>query len=527
MDINHILDAPFASLRHGDPSAVALSLDGTAEWTYAELRERRNRFITQLLDANIGRGDRIGMIMVNSLDYIALYFAVARLGAVAVRLNFRLTASELAGLIDDAACSAVYFHSSRAAQLDPLEGKEAVGLWCCLRDDDSGVPSWAVEADLSVEYAHVDDLPSPAEQDPVVIMYTSGTTGRPKGSVWTHGNSLWFATIQTLQWRFSSRTVALTTGPLYHAGALECFILPALLNNGTGVIMSSGGMSALRIADTVERTQADHALLYPFLIYDILGLEQEQLRKLDPLRLIMSGGDPLEPWALDGIAEKLPGVHLNKGFGLTEGGAQSAVLTHEHTRSHAATVGRPLPLTRIRVVRPDGTDATAGEIGEIWVKAPSISGVYWNRPDATAETFTAGWCRTGDLGTMTDDGFLRIAGRHKDMIRSGGENVYPAEVEGVLAADPLVSTVTVVGVPHPEYTEVGCAVVVPAHAGIDHADIKEALRERARNRLAGFKRPRHYVFIESIPTTSSGKIRKNVLREQFARLGSTRTTPTP
>lgn len=516
MDVNHILDSPFRALPRGDKDAPALSIDGSRWWTYADLRERRDCFVKVLTEAGVTKGDRVGMILLNSLDYVALYFAIARLGAIAVRLNFRLAPAELSFLIEDSGSKVVVFHSSRTEQLESIHGDFSDRTWLCLEDDEIPVPEWAAEPDLATPAERVDDIPRPSGTDPVMIMYTSGTTGRPKGSVWTHDNALWFATIQTMQWGFTSETVTLTTGPLYHAGAFECFTLPALMVYGRAVMMSSGGMSAAKIVDTIESAGVTHALLYPFLIYDLLALSAQELRKLDTLTLIMSGGDPLQAWAIEALDEHLPHAVLNKGFGLTEGGAQSAVLEQQYRRSHAETVGRPLPLTEIRVIDFDGTDATSGDIGEIWVRSPAISGLYWNRPEATKETFVDGWCRTGDLGRITEDGFLVISGRNKDMIRSGGENIYPAEIETVLAQHPGVGAVAVIGVPDSKYLEVGCAVIVPTTAEEPVNDLESSLREWATGRLAKFKWPRYYAFVNHLPVSPAGKILKKELREQYS-----------
>ncbi|MFE7419907.1 class I adenylate-forming enzyme family protein [Rhodococcus sp. NPDC057529] len=516
MDINHIVDSPFRALPRGDKSAPAVSIDGTTWWTYADLRARRDCYVTALRDAGVVKGDRVGIILLNSLDYVALYFAIARIGAIAVRLNFRLAPAELSFLIEDSGSEVVFFHSSRSDQLEPVRGDLSVRTWFCLEDDDTPVPEWAMEPDLTCPDHGVDDLPRPAGNDPVMIMYTSGTTGRPKGSVWTHDNVMWFATIQAMQWGFTSETVTLTTGPLYHAGAFECFTLPALMVYGKAVIMSSGGMSAERIAGTIEAAQVTHALLYPFLIYDLIAMGAGELRKLDPLELIMSGGDPLQAWAIDALSEHLPHAVLNKGFGLTEGGGQSAVLVQEFSRSHAHTVGRPLPLTEIRVVASDDVDAAAGEVGEIWVRSPAISGLYWNRPEATKATFVHGWCRTGDLGQISEDGFLLVSGRSKDMIRSGGENIYPAEIEAALAHHPGVAAVAVVGVPDSKYLEVGCAVIVPAADSGPVDELESSVRDMVAARLAKYKCPRHYAFVDALPVSPAGKILKRELRDTYA-----------
>lgn len=519
MDINTIVDGPFERLPRGDERDPALSTDGSGWWSYADLRQRRNRYAHVLQQAGVRHGDRVGVVLLNSPDYVALYFAIVRIGAIAVRLNFRLAAAELSFLVQDSGCEVLFFHSSRTEQLGPVREQLPLRHWFCLADDDTPVPPWAEEPQLQA--ASTADVSSsrPHGTDPAMIMYTSGTTGRPKGAVWTHENALWFAAIQIMQWDFTSRTVAMTTGPLYHAGAFECFILPALLVHGRAVIMSSGGMSAQRIASAVGSARVTHALLYPFLIYDLLRMNESGREQLTSLQLILSGGDPLAEWAVEALREQLPGTVLNKGYGLTEGGAQSAVLEDDDIGTHPESVGRPLPLTRIRVTDVDGFEIDDGEIGDVWVHSPAISGYYWNRPQASAETFVDGWCRTGDLGHVTEDGFLVLSGRGKDMIRSGGENIYPAEIEGVLATHPGVATVAVVAVPDEKYLEVGCAVVVPTSESETTDELERALRELALRQLAKYKIPKYFEFVRRLPVSQAGKILKRELRDHFAELG--------
>lgn len=527
MDINTIVDGPFERLPRGGEHDPALSTDGSGWWSYADLRQRRNRYAHVLQQAGVRKGDRVGMVLLNSADYVALYFAIARIGAIAVRLNFRLAPAELSFLVQDAGCEVLFFHSSRTEQLDPVHEQLRLRHWFCLADDDTPIPRWAQEP--SLQAASTADVSSsrPHGTDPAMIMYTSGTTGRPKGAVWTHENALWFATIQIMQWDFTSRTVAMTTGPLYHAGAFECFILPAMLVHGRAVIMSSGGMSAQRIASAVGSAGVTHALLYPFLIYELLRMNESGREQLTSLQLILSGGDPLAEWAVEALREHLPGTVLNKGYGLTEGGAQSAVLEDGDIGAHPESVGRPLPLTRIRVTDVDGFELDHGEIGDVWVHSPAISGYYWNRPQASAETFVDGWCRTGDLGHVTEDGFLVLSGRGKDMIRSGGENIYPAEIEQVLAGHPGVATAAVVAVPDEKYLEVGCAVVVPSSESETTDELERDLRELALRQLAKYKIPKYFEFVQRLPVSQAGKLLKRELRDRFAELGRQARPQTP
>jgi fatty-acyl-CoA synthase len=518
MDINWIVDSPFEALPVGDKNATALCIDGKESLTYAGLRERRDRYIRVLQEHGVGHGDRVGILLLNSLDYVALYFAIGRIGAIAVRLNFRLSATELTYIIGDAGCHAVFFHSSRTPQLEPLHDSVVTEHWLCVADDETPVPTWASTPDLDSPPADATDIPRPRGTDPLMLMYTSGTTGRPKGSVWTHENSLWAATSQSMVFKCSADTVAMTAGPLYHVGAFEVLVLPAMLMHGKAVILSSQGMTNERIVTAMRTASVTHALLYPFMLYDLVRSDDVRSEDLASLRLVLCGGDPAQPWALQAMRERFPAVEVQQAYGLTEGGSIISYLDHEAGLTHPDSAGRPLPLIDIRTMRPDGQPTEVDEVGEVWVRSGAISGTFWNKPEETAATFVDGWCRTGDLGRVTPDGYLVLTGRSKDMIRSGGENVYPAEIEAVLGAHSGVGAIAVIAVPDALRLEVGCAVVRPADPGASHADLERELRELAALHLAGYKRPRYYEFVDSLPATASGKIQKMVLREQFANL---------
>lgn len=519
MDINWILDSPLRGLPVGDPDHVALSIEGEWSCTYRDLAERRDRWIGVLVQADIKQGDRVGILMLNSLDYVALYFAIARLGAIAVRLNYRLSPDELHFVLDDAGCSMVVLHTSRLPQVDQIRGDVDCRHWFVTEDEDTALPAWASAVDIDAVTPLAWAGPRPDGRSPLMLMYSSGTTGRPKGVVWTHEQSLWLALMQATEWGYNESTVAMTTGPFYHAGAFEVLLLPALFVHGTAVGMGSGGVTTSRILEAIRRARPTHVTLFSFTIYEMLRDESVTSDALDGVWSVMSGGDVLQDWAVEAFDARFPQVELGQGYGLTEGGTMSTYLDHQHRLSHAGTVGRPFILTDVEVRDPEGRPLTAGEIGEIWVRSNTLSPGYWNRPEANLETFVDGWCSTGDLGRFTDDGFLVLTGRAKDMIRSGAENIYPAEVEAALLGHPAVSAVAVVAVPDSKYVEVGCAVVA-VEQGMDEAQLESELRALARSKLAHFKCPKHFVFVAELPVNHSGKIQKNVLRSRYEGLGS-------
>jgi fatty-acyl-CoA synthase len=521
VDINWIVDAPFEAAPVGDRGDVALVIDAGEAWTYGELRDRRDHYVAALLDRGVTAGERVGILMLNSLDYIAVYFAAARIGAIAVRLNFRLAPAELEFILNDSGCTAVVLHTSRLSQLAPIREKVAVRTWLALDDSADPLPGWVEALARGDGPAQIPDLPRPAGSDPLMLMYTSGTTGRPKGVLWTHDNALWVASMQAMKWGYTSRTVAMTVGPLYHAGAFELLLLPALLGHGTAVMMSSGGMSNERIVDALRGSSVTHVLLYPFLLYGLLEDKELSREDLGSVEAILVGGDPVLPWALQAVESTFPGVQIQQGYGLTEA-TMSTCLDHVDSFAHPDSVGRPMPLVRIRIVRVDGTDAEPDEVGEVWISSPAVAHSYWNNPVATEATFVEGWCRTGDLGKITADGFIVLTGREKDMIRSGGENIYPAEVEAALASHAHVDAVAVIAVPDAQYIEVGAAVVVRSTDSMTYPDdeVEAALREHTRTTLAGYKCPRYYVFVEELPISASGKLLKQDLRDAYRHIGT-------
>jgi fatty-acyl-CoA synthase len=349
--------------------------------------------------------------------------------------------------------------------------------------------------------------------DPISLLYTSGTTGLPKGALWSHANTVGSATLQALKWRFSPDTVALVPGPLYHAGGFEAVTAPVLLVHGTAVCLPSGSFTVEHLLDVIATEQVTDCLLFSFMLNEMLRLDDLEDRLPASLTHLIIGGDTMMPWTVGEVRRRMPQVRLTQVFGLTEGGAIATTLDDGDFDSQPRSIGKPLALTEAKVVTPEGGSAAVDEVGEIMVRGPGVCAGYWERPEANRETFVDGWCRTGDLGSVNADGFLSLAGRAKDMIRSGGENVYPAEVERVLTDHPAVKDVAVVAVPDPRYLEVGCAVVV---ATDDFDEV--ALGAFCRERLASYKVPKYFVRQDELPRNASGKVLKYVLREQYEKV---------
>lgn len=516
MNFNTVLDSAVEQIPQAGAENTAISFDGRHRLTYAELLHKSLGYARALRELGLGKGDRLGLLLYNDTEYVPLLFAASRLGVIAVRLNFRLASAELRFILADAGCKALLVHSSLLDRIEPVRSQTGVSTFVVVPDDDREPPGWARPFAELQGSPPLDDAPALGAEDPMSLLYTSGTTGLPKGALWTQGNTVGTATMQALKWSFTHRTVGLVPGPLYHAGGFEAVVAPVLLAHGTAVCLPSGNFSVAHLLDVIEAEQVTDCLLFSFMLGDLLRLDDLESRLPLSLTHIIVGGDTLMPWAVRAARRRIPHVRLTQVYGLTEGGAIATTLDDEDFETHPKSIGRPLPLAQAKVVTGDGAAAGVGEVGEILVRNPGVCGSYWQRPDATRETFADGWCRTGDLGFVDKDGFLTLAGRAKDMIRSGGENVYPAEVEKVLTAHPAVHDAAVIAVPDPKYDEVGCAVLVPAPgAGPDPA----ALRAYCREHLAGYKVPRHFVFRDELPRNASGKILKYRLRDAYRSLG--------
>jgi fatty-acyl-CoA synthase len=513
MNVAHMLDRLSGSTRTIDPDKVALIFDTEQRWTYRKLDEVSNRYCNSLIKLGVTKGDRVGILLYNSLEYWALYFAIAKLGAIAVRLNFRLSSEEFKFILNDSGTKILCFHSSLKNVIQPI--KEDIGVEEYISLDYEGVegPEWALDwkvlnrGEPKLNLNTIVDI-----TDPVMLMYTSGTTGRPKGALWSHSNTLWFCSMQIMKWGIRDRTIAMTTGPLYHVGAMEDFALPTILAGGTVVIMKSGDFKIEHALAIAEKEKATDLMFFPFMIYEMLHKTTNNEYSLNQLQTIYSGGDPVRPWAIDQLQIRYPHIGLVQVYGLTEGTPIGTSLDGKDAKEKGHTVGKPLPMAEVKVVNEQGQEVSSGEVGEICIKSPVVSTGYWNRPDANEVTFVDGWCLTGDLGKVDEDGYLIVSGRKKDMIRSGGENVYAAEIENALMHHPDISDVAVIGIPDPKYIEAVCAVIIKkVNSIITEQDVVQYCKEH----LASYKKPKKVHFVDHIPRTASGKIQKYKLREEY------------
>ncbi|WP_078428284.1 AMP-binding protein [Alkalihalobacterium alkalinitrilicum] len=512
MHIGHILSRMHWNTNSFIQNKVALKLEEDAEWTYEQLDSVSTRYANTLRELGVRKGDRVGILLFNSLEYCGLYFAIAKLGAIAVRLNFRLTSEEYEFILNDSGTTVLCFHSSLKEKLEPIKQKVGVQHYIALSYDNVPTPDWAFHEEVLQKGSSQPIRETIEISDPLMLMYTSGTTGRPKGALWSHDNTLWFNAMQIMKWQINDSTTTLVSGPLYHVGALEDIAFPTLLAGGTVIMMKSGNFQIERTLSIIENNKVTDCLLFPFMIYEMLNMKNEEDYQLKNLSTIYSGGDPVLPWALEQLKGRYPHIGLVQVYGLTEGTPIATSLDAHDVQLKGHTVGKPMPLTEVKIVDDNRNELPIGEVGEICIKSPVVCNGYWNRPEVNAVTFVDGWCYTGDLGVVDEDGFVSIAGRKKDMIRSGGENIYPVEIENVLIKHPDIIDVAIIGIPDEKFIEAVCAVVIRKETStITENDVINYCKQY----LASYKKPKVVCFTDTIPRTASGKVQKFILREQY------------
>jgi long-chain acyl-CoA synthetase len=483
------------------PGAVALR-HGARELTYAELDARSSRLAQALLAAGAGPGTRIAYLGRTAPEVVELLFAAGKTGAVLVPLNWRLSAPELAAILADAGAPLLVADAAHADVAARLAAEQPVGL---VRLEDDYEPWLAAHPALD---PGVRGEPG----DVVVQMYTSGTTGVPKGVLTTHAN-LAAAAMTSERWDFDAATVSLTPLPMFHIGGIG-WAYCGLWHGATTVLVSD--FDAAAVLDILERRRVTNAVFVPTILQLLTAVPGAAERDYSALRTIAYGASPITTTVLKAALRTFR-CRLLGMYGLTEStGSVVQLDAEDHAHEHLLrSAGRPYPWVELRVVDPStGGGVPSGSVGEVWLRAPNVMAGYFGRPAETAAALTAdGWLRTGDGGFLDTDGYLFLTDRVKDMIVSGGENVYPVEVEEVLSRHPGVRDVSVIGVPDARWGEAVKALVIPAPG--ERPEPQELIAF-ARASLAGYKLPRSIDFVDEFPRTPTGKVRKRELRERYA-----------
>ena len=503
MDVDVSLGRWFASRSALTPHRRALSFEGTT-WSYQELQHRIDCMATNLQLGGVGRGDRVAFLGLNQPAFFEALFAASRLGAIFVPLNFRLTGPELAFIIGDAGIHTLVADAAHRGVIDSIRGDVPVRRYLTDEPADGWEPRQAGNAPLG----HTEPLDP---DDVALIMYTSGTTGRPKGAMLTHANLWWNNTNAMHQMDIVEDDVTLVVAPLFHIGGLNVTTLVTWQRGGEVVLHRSFDPAAC--LEDVARYSVTTMFGVPAMFLFLSQLPSFNDADLTTLRMLVCGGAPV-PEPLIKLYNGR-GIPINQGYGLTETAPMVSFLSPDRALEKVGSAGRPGLFSDVRVVDEDNRPLlTPGMHGEVCTRGPNVMKGYWERPEATAAAIDAdGWFHTGDVGYLDDEGFLYIADRVKDMVITGGENVYPAEVEGALHACPGVADVAVIGLPDERWGERVVAVVVPEQ---DAVVTLEVLRTFAGECLARYKLPTQLETIDVLPRNPAGKILKFELRERFA-----------
>ncbi len=494
------------------PDAVAL-VYGERRLSYGALHARSCRLAGALTAQGVQRGDRVAALLHNCPQFLEALFACAMLGAVFAPINFRLVAREVGQILDSCTPKLLLAGEGFAELLDGLKSHQSYPPLVRWIDDQppalTGTPDTPYERWIAEHAATEPSTVVPADAVQM-LLHTSGTTGLPKGIVFTHATTLASSMAKIIDFSLTPQDVTVVFGPLFHAGPLMDLALPLLLRGGRVVLGASRQFDPQSLLQTIARLRGTVIPIYPTMLRRVLATAPDPGLDLDSLRLIITGGEAAPVPVIQGVHERFPKVAFINNYGCTESGPVTTFLAPQDSLRKIGSVGKESFGVQVRIVDADGRALGAGEVGELTVRGPFVCPGYWMLPEATAAQSRGGWWFTGDLASRDDEGFLWIAGRSKDMVKSGTENIYPIEVEQVIAAIEGVVEVGVIGVPDHDWGESVVAFIVLA-PGID-LDAARVV-EHCRLHLASYKKPRHVRFVDSLPRGTTNKVAKNVLRK--------------
>ncbi len=478
--------------------------------TYAELNERTNRVSNGLTDRGVAAGDRVATLLMNGPEFVETFFGTAKAGGVIVALNWRLVADELSFILTDSGATTLVFGTAFNEIVADLQGRGTDGTqvtnWIHVGDA-ADRPEFAAGYEDMVAAGSTDEPEIITSGDDLLfIMYTSGTTGLPKGGMHSHNPTLWSCVTGNVTADTRYNDNYLICLPLFHVGALNP-LLSIFHLGGTATIMAE--FDPTKIWEVFRDEKITVTLAVPAMLQFMLLTYDKETHDHSSLRWCMSGAAPVPVSLIETYAAM--GIEIHQVYGLTETCGPACLISPEDAVARAGSTGKAFFHTDVRVIDDDGNDASADVPGQVIVRGPHIMLGYWNRPEATTESIVDGWLHTGDVAVMDADGFVYIQDRIKDMIISGGENVYPAEIENVISGMEGVTEVGVIGIPSEKWGESPMAVVVKSDEALTDKDVLEY----CDGKLAKFKMPKHVEFTDTIPRNPTGKILKRVLRDQY------------
>jgi fatty-acyl-CoA synthase len=506
----HAADLMAARARLTPDREALLEAATGRRFTYGELNARANRAANFLRERfGVQKGDRVSLYANNSVIYLDLFYGLAKLGAIFAPLNWRLTARELAYIISDCEPKIVLCSPEFAPTLNEMRPELKAPFYVGVEGAKiDGAPSY--EDELVRAPGTEPERPPLNEEDPYCILYTSGTTGRPKGAMLPHRQILWNCINTVVSWGLNESDVSPVLTPLFHAGGLFAFMTPLLYIGGRIILERAFEAEASLKAIVEEKCTVILGVPTLFqLWFNTLYFAQADFSHV---RFWINGGAAIPVPLMEAWIKAKGGV-FRQGYGLTEVGPNCFSMTDEESVDKRGSLGKPILHSQMRLVDPEtGQEAPSGQPGELLIRGPHVCTGYWRNPKATVDALTDGWFHTGDGMRVDKDGFFYFVGRFKDMIKSGGENIYAAEVEKVFCDHPAVADAALIGKPDDKWGEVGLMVVIlkPGQPATE-----EELTQFCEGRLARFKIPKQVVFADTLPYTPYGKVEKAKLREYY------------
>lgn len=496
---------------HLTPERIALvELETGDRFTYSDLNERASRLANFLRDElGVQPGDRVSILAKNSIVYIDLFYGLPKIGAIFAPFNWRLTSRELTYMINDLEPKALIVEPEFVQVVEEMKSDIKVEYYVNLRGAEM---TGAVDYEDGVKQASGQEPRRPHMdlETPYCILYTSGTTGNPKGAILPHRQILFNCINTVISWGLTEKDISPVYTPLFHAGGLFAFLTPILYIGGR-IILARDFDPAASLRWIMEE-DCTVILGVPTLFQMWMDSDYFDQADFSQVHFFISGGAPCPPQLMNAWRDK-KGIVFRQGYGLTEVGPNCFSMTDEDSVPKTGSVGKPIFHSEMRIVDPESNaDIEVGAAGELLIRGLHVCSGYWRNPEATEKTIVDGWFHTGDMAHRDEQGFYYIDGRYKDMIKSGGENIYAAEVESVVREHPAVKDAALIGKPDKTWGEVGLMIV----ALDDGAQVSEnELKEHCAGRIAKFKVPKKFVFADELPYSAYGKVEKIKLKEKY------------